>query len=47
VFLWECTTSAEIAASGETEGGGNSYARASSDTNKRVRVVVTIDYLLE
>ena len=34
------------AASGDTEGGGQYYPRA-SDPNKRVRVVVTIDYLLE
>ena len=33
------------AASGDTEGG-RYYPRA-SDPNKRVRVVVTIDYLLE
>jgi hypothetical protein len=38
-------TDRDHAASGQTEGGGNSYARA-SDPNKRVRVV-TIDYLLE
>lgn len=34
------------AASGDTEGGGRYFPRA-SDPNKRVRVVVTIDYLLE
>jgi hypothetical protein len=34
------------AASGEAAGGGHYFARA-SDPNKRVRVVVTIDYLLE
>jgi len=39
-------TDRDRAASGETEGGGHYYARA-SDPNKRVRVVVTIDYLLE
>lgn len=39
-------TDRDQAASGETEGGGNYYARA-SDPNKRVRVVVTVDYLLE
>lgn len=39
-------TDRDQAASGETEGGGAVYGRA-SDPNKRVRVVVTIDYLLE
>ncbi len=34
------------AASGDAEGGGGYYARA-SDPNKLVRVVVTVDYLLE
>ena len=34
------------AASGDTQGGGHYFPRA-SDLNKRVRVVVTIDYLLE
>jgi hypothetical protein len=39
-------TDRDQAASGETAGGGHYFARA-SDPNKRVRVVVTIDYLLE
>lgn len=39
-------TERDQAASGETAGGGHYFARA-SDPNKRVRIVVTIDYLLE
>jgi hypothetical protein len=39
-------TDRDQAGSGETTGGGHYFPRA-SDPNKRVRVVVTIDYLLE
>jgi hypothetical protein len=39
-------TDSDQAASGETAGGGHYFTRA-SDPHKRVRVVVTIDYLLE
>ncbi|HYA41479.1 MAG TPA: SIMPL domain-containing protein [Syntrophobacteraceae bacterium] len=34
-------------AAGQAEGGGHYYYQPSSDINKRVRVVLTIDYFLE
>jgi hypothetical protein len=39
-------TDRDQAVSGDTQDSGRYYPRA-SDPNKRVRVVVTIDYLLE